>query len=136
MSTKRILVVEDDPKIREVLRRFLEADCEVLVADNGQEAVRIAKAMRPGLILLDIGLPNLDGLNALRLLKMAPETVNIPVVIESAHGESASLLDAQALGAVDFLIKPYGVEEVRDMVQRYLVIWNADLGPGTSGGSA
>jgi DNA-binding response OmpR family regulator len=126
---KRVLIVEDDPKIRQLLQRILETDYEVLTADNGQEAVRLAKAMRPGLVLLDIGLPNLDGMNALRLLKMSAETADIPVVIESAHGESGSLLDAQALGAIDFLIKPYTLDDVQDMVRRYLVVWK-DPGPG------
>ena len=123
MPAKRVLIVEDDPKIRMLLQRALEAEYEVLATDNGQEAVRLAKEHRPGLVLLDIGLPNLDGMNALRLLKMSAQTADIPVVIQSAHGESGSLLDAQMLGAVDFLIKPYTLEDVHDMVRRYLVMW-------------
>jgi len=126
MATKRVLIVEDDPKIRLLLQRFLEDEYEVLTAGNGREAVEVAKAMKPGIILLDIGLPNLDGMNALRLLKMDPTTAGIPVVIESAMGGSTSLLDAQALGAVDYLIKPYDIAEVRDMVRRYMIRWKDD----------
>ncbi len=130
MATKRILVVEDEEKIRQLLHRFLEPDYDVLVAEDGRRAVELAKAHRPNLILLDIRLPKLNGLDVLRLLKMSEDTVSIPVVILSGIGESGSLLDAEMLGAVDYLIKPFDLNDVRDMVQRYLVLWKDARPPG------
>ena len=131
MATKRILVVEDEEKLRVLLQRFLEPDYEVLLAEDGRQAVDIAKAKRPNLILLDIRLPKLNGLDVLRLLKMSEDTVSIPVVILSGIGESGSLLDAETLGAVDYLIKPFSLEDVRGMVQRYMVLWKDNRPPST-----
>ena len=119
----RVLVVEDDPKVAELLGRFLGDEYEVLVARDGREAVAIAQASRPGLILLDVGLPKLDGLNALRLLKTTASTADIPVVMQSAMGQSDALMEAETLGAVDYLIKPYTAEDVVAMVRKYLVPW-------------
>ena len=120
MQKKRVLVVEDEDKVRDILRRHLEPDYEVLVAQDGQEGVSQARAHRPHLILLDLRMPRMDGLSMLRVLKIAEETVGIPVVVLSAIGESGSLLDAQMLGACDYLIKPVDMAEMRDTVQRYI----------------
>ncbi|MBI3324653.1 MAG: response regulator [Candidatus Omnitrophica bacterium] len=120
MVKKRVLVVEDEEKVREILRRHLEQDYEVLVAQDGQEGVSQAKAHHPDLILLDLRMPRMDGLSMLRVLKTVEETVGIPVVVLSAIGESGSLLDAQMLGACDYLIKPVDMAEMREIVQRYI----------------
>lgn len=120
MPKKRVLVVEDEEKVRDILRRHLEEDYEVLSAGDGQEGVARARSHHPHLILLDLRMPRMDGLSALRLLKMTEETVGIPVVVLSAIGESGSLLDAQMLGACDYLIKPVDMTEMRDTVLRYI----------------
>ena len=129
MAKRRILVVEDEEKVRVALAAFLEPEYDVVQAQDGREAVALAQQTMPNLILLDLRLPRLDGLDALRLLKMSPETVTIPVVVISAIGESDSLMNAEMLGASDYLIKPVNLQEVRDAVQRYLIRWKEDRLP-------
>ncbi len=120
MSKKRILVVEDEEKFRRILKECLEPDYEVILAPSGEEGVALAKTIRPDGILLDLRLPGMDGFDVLRTLKMSPETVRIPVMIVSATGWSGSLMDAEWLGAVDYLLKPVSLSDIREAVQRYI----------------
>jgi len=120
MPKKRLLVVDDEEKIRALMKACLEPEYEVLLAPDGPTGVQMAKALQPDGLLLDIGLPELDGFNVLKVLKMSAETVRIPVIIISGRGESEALLDTEALGACDYLIKPVRFEEVRTTVRRYV----------------
>jgi DNA-binding response OmpR family regulator len=119
-NLQKILVVEDEERLRRIFKRYLEPEYEVILASDGREGVDLAREQKPNLILLDLRMPRLDGLSALRLLKMSEKTVEIPVVVISAIGESDSLLDAQSIGALDYLIKPFDLTDVRRMVERYI----------------
>lgn len=120
MPKQRILVVEDEAKLRGILKGYLEPEYDVLIATDGQEALTLARTFRPDIILLDLQLPRLGGLDVLRVLKMSTETIPIPVVVLSALEGSRSLLDAGALGAQEYLLKPTPLTEVRDAIQRQL----------------
>lgn len=120
MPRPRILVVEDDAKLREILKGALESGYDILLAKDGQEALTLARTFRPDVILLDLQLPRLGGLDVLKVLKMSAETIPIPVVVLSALEGSCSLLDAGALGAQEYLLKPTPLTEVRDAIQRQL----------------
>ena len=120
-NPQKILVVEDEEGLRKIFKKYLEPEYEVILACDGKEGVDLAGEQKPNLILLDLRMPKLDGLSVLRLLKMSEKTVEIPVVIISAIGESDSLLDAQLIGALDYLIKPFDLADVRRMVERYIV---------------
>ena len=120
MSIKRLLVVDDEEKICSLMKACLEPEYEVSIALDGPTSVQMAKTLRPDGIILDIGLPGMDGLTVLRELKLSAQTARIPIVMLSGRGESTALLDAQALGADDYLIKPVKVEELRATVRRYV----------------
>ena len=120
MPKQRILIVEDERKLRRVLGSYFESEYDVLLAKDGQEALTLAKAFRPDVILLDLRLPDLGGLDVLRVLKTSTGTLPIPVVVLSALGSSRSLLDAGALGAEEYLLKPSPLAEVRDAIRRQL----------------
>ena len=120
MLKKRLLVVDDEEKIRALMKACLEPEYEVSLASDGPLAVQVAKTLQPDGIVLDIGLPELDGLSVLKELKLSAQTAHIPVIMLSGRGESHALLDAQALGACDYLIKPVKFEEVRTTVRRYV----------------
>lgn len=120
MPTKRLLVVDDEEKICTLMKACLEPEYDVSIASDGAEALRLAHRLLPQGILLDIGLPEMDGLSVLKALKLSAKTVQIPVIMLSARGESDALLDARALGACDYLIKPVKMDEVRDTVHRYI----------------
>jgi len=105
----RILVVDDEPDIAQLIRRYLErAGYEVLVAHGGADALDVAQVERPDLITLDIVLPDMDGFTVLERLGSQPDTASIPVVLLSMLGDSGR---GKLLGAIDYLTKP-----VRDSV--------------------
>ena len=121
MKRPRVLAVDDEEGIRKYIARALEPSFEVLTAADGAEGLRQAAAAQPQLILLDIHLPGMDGLSVLARLKTTPQTSAIPVVIVSVAGQTDILLEAQQGGAVDHVIKPFTVEELRRVVQRNLL---------------
>jgi two-component system, cell cycle response regulator len=126
---KKILVVDDDEDCRRILelilqREFQSSGIEVLKASDGREAITIAGLKQPDLIITDIVMPGLDGLDALRSLKKVPETRHIPVIMLSVRNDvvSASI----AAGAVAYLGKPYSPRELITQVRSVLL--NVDLG--------
>ena len=104
---KKILYVEDIEENVYVLKaRLKRAGYTVLVAADGKEGVAMAKARQPSLILMDLGLPVLDGWEATRQLKAAPETRHIPVIALSAHAMAGDREKALAAGCDEFDTKP------------------------------
>uniref|UniRef100_UPI001F55F51B GGDEF domain-containing protein n=1 Tax=Anaeromyxobacter oryzisoli TaxID=2925408 RepID=UPI001F55F51B len=116
----RLLVADDEPDAREALSLALEPDYEVLTAADGLEAVELARAERPDVVLLDLTMPRLDGLQALERLRADPATAEIPVIFVSAHGEDAVKVRSLDLGAADYLQKPFSERELRARVERTL----------------
>lgn len=118
---KRVLIVEDNPLSLELLREVLEADGHrVIPAISGSEALSLARAERPDLILMDIQLPGIDGLTVTRALKAEPETREIPVVGVSAHAMRDDIDRALQAGCVAYLPKPIDTRRFRDLVARLL----------------
>ncbi len=101
----RVLVVDDDPTAVELLQEFLTAKgYEVLTAGNGAEALRKVKEEQPHLILLDIRMPTMDGLEVLRQLRQIDQEVG--VIMVTAANEEETGRQAMALGAFDYITKP------------------------------
>jgi DNA-binding response OmpR family regulator len=101
----RVLVVDDDPATVELLQDFLLAKgYEVLTASDGAEALRTLKAERPHLVLLDVMMPKLDGLEVLRQVKALDPTVG--VIMVTGVNEEAIGRKAMELGAFDYIVKP------------------------------
>jgi two-component system KDP operon response regulator KdpE len=106
----RVLVVDDEPAIRRFLRVSLSAQrYTVFEADGGQAALSAVVADRPDLIILDLGLPDLDGVEITRLLR---EWTRIPIIILSVRGQEADKIAALDAGADDYLTKPFGTGEL------------------------
>jgi diguanylate cyclase (GGDEF)-like protein len=116
----RLLVVDDEPDAREVLAEALQPDYEVQAAEDGQAAVEIARAEHPDIILMDLSMPRLDGLQALERLRTDPATADIPVIFVSGQGDDAVKVRSLDLGAVDYLQKPFSERELRARVERTL----------------
>jgi DNA-binding response OmpR family regulator len=107
----RILVAEDEPRISSLLERGLAANgFTTEVADRGDEALALARSGRFDLVILDVGLPKLDGLEVLRELRQASDTV--PVVILTARGSVKDTLAGLDCGADDYITKPFRFEEL------------------------
>jgi signal transduction histidine kinase/CheY-like chemotaxis protein/PAS domain-containing protein len=110
-----ILVVDDDLTVREVVGRYLErAGFSVVTADGGQEALRLARELRPAAITLDIMMPGMDGWTVLAAIKGDPELADIPVVLVSIVDEKNR---GFSLGATDYLVKPVDREKLTRMLR-------------------
>jgi two-component system phosphate regulon response regulator PhoB len=108
VSGKRILVVEDERDIVELLRYNLTKNgYQVTAALTGEDAVRLARQSPPDLILLDLMLPGMDGLDVCRLLKGDPQTAGIPIIMTTAKGEEADIVTGLEMGAHDYICKPF-----------------------------
>ncbi len=107
---KRILVVDDEPKITQLLRDYLEgAGYGVQVARDGRTAISLAKTGRPDLVILDLGLPLMDGLDFTREYR---KTSNTPIIMLTARSEESDKLIGLELGADDYVTKPFSPKEV------------------------
>jgi DNA-binding response OmpR family regulator len=115
----KILVVDDEQQVRDLLNTFLKREgYEVVVASNGEEAIELAEAENPQLILLDVVMPGLDGIETCRKLKSQETTKSIPVIISTAFRDT--LGEALEAGADDFLTKPFHLLEVAIRVKSIL----------------
>ncbi|MEO6143356.1 MAG: response regulator transcription factor [Dermatophilaceae bacterium] len=113
-----VLVVEDERDIREVLRRYLErAGLSVLTTGTGAEAIRLLTSAPPDLVVLDLGLPDLDGTDVLREVRAAG---NLPVVVLTARSALEDRIHGLQLGADDYVTKPFSPHEVVLRVQAVL----------------
>ena len=119
MITKPVLIVDDEKNIRLTLSQVLESlELETDSAVNGEEALAKLKEKDYGLILLDLRMPGMDGMEALRQLReVRPD---IRVIIITAYGTIESAVDAMKLGAVDFVQKPFSPKEIRELVSQVL----------------
>jgi two-component system KDP operon response regulator KdpE len=105
-----ILVIEDEPAIKRFLRITLETqDYKVIEASRGEDGIRLAAASRPDLIILDLGLPDVDGVEVARRLREWSAT---PIIVVSARGREQEKVVALDAGADDYLTKPFGVAEL------------------------
>lgn len=108
MAKEHILVVEDEDDIQELVRYNLAKEgYRVVQAISGEEGFKAAKSSKPDLIVLDLMLPGLDGLEVCRLLKADPKTSHTPIVILTAKGEEADVVTGLELGADDYITKPF-----------------------------
>lgn len=113
-----ILVADDEPINRTLIQRRLErAGYFVLVAENGREAVEAAMSSAPDLVILDVMMPLMDGLTACRLIKENEATRDIPVIFLSARDETDVKVSGLALGANDYISKPFKAEELLARVE-------------------
>ena len=105
----KVLVAEDDPDIQVILKMVLTrlGKCEVTITYQGDQVVPMAKTHRPGLILLDIMLPEMSGFEICKVLKSNPETKSIPVIFLTARAMPVDIQEALSLGAVGYLAKPF-----------------------------
>ncbi len=117
----KILLVEDNDMNRDMLSRRLERrGYHVVVALDGEQGVSMAQAERPDLILMDMSLPVLDGWQATRRIKSAPETQNIPVIALTAHAMAGDQDKAIAAGCDDYDSKPIDLPRLLEKIEKFL----------------
>jgi putative two-component system response regulator len=120
-TAKRILVIDDQPLIRDLLTQLLEAEgYHVFVAASGKEGLVLARVLPVDLILLDVDMPGLGGLEVCTELKGGAETAQVPVIFISGRLSTHDLRQMTAVGAVGFLPKPFMLGEVYRTVNSIL----------------
>ncbi len=120
-ANQTVMVVEDFEDNRFMMRRLLEmSGYHVLEAVNGEEAVEVALRERPGLILMDLSLPLLDGLAATRRIRQHAELRQVPIVAVSAHDTADFHADALAAGCNDYVTKPIDFDQLEALLGRLL----------------
>ena len=123
MSRESILVVEDEDDIAELIRYNLESEkFNVTVAATGEKGVEAARRNKPDLVLLDLMLPGMNGLEVCRALKGDRLTADVPIMMVTARGEETDIVTGLELGAEDYVTKPFGIKvllaRVRAMLRR------------------
>jgi signal transduction histidine kinase len=108
----RVLVVEDDPEIRNFLRGFLRHSYELFEAHDGEQGLKLALEKRPALIVSDVMMPVMSGLQMLEKLRSLPETVDIPVILLTARSDVAARVQGIGAGASDYIGKPFAPKEL------------------------
>jgi len=117
----KVMVCDDSKLMRKKLKNFLELsykDIDVLVAENGKNAVEVYEAEKPNLVFLDIVMPILDGIGALKLIKAFDNDAK--VVITSSSGTKQKLKEALESGAVEFIQKPWTEDKIKFVVDKFM----------------
>lgn len=122
MPNERILIVEDEKEIAELLRDYLELErYEAVLCRDGEEAVRLFELYKPQLVILDIMLPGLDGMEVCRLLRGQS---NVPIIMLSAKSRDSDKVLGLGLGADDYVVKPFSPSEIVARVKAQLRRFN------------
>jgi len=113
---KKILLVDDTDAFLYILTHILKHDYTLAVSKSGEDGIEIAKEEKPDLILMDIMMPGMSGYEALAALKADADTRHIPVILSSGKTSDEEVASGLALGAADYIKKPFVVTEVKEKV--------------------
>ena len=120
VKQKRILVVDDDPGDIGYLKKILNSDYILIEANDGLQALKIAKREHPDLILLDVMMPNTSGYTVCAHLKGNPDTKDIPVVMVTGLGTEINKEIGKELGANGYLVKPVKSDQLRSIISKFI----------------
>jgi len=118
----RLLIVDDQPVNLQVLYQIFGKDSDVFMATSGQQALEVCRQKSPDLILLDVVMPDMDGIAVCKQLKADPETQNIPVIFVTSQDSPEEETQGLEVGAVDFITKPVNPAVVRARVKTHLTL--------------
>lgn len=123
MPSRKILIVDDDQEILDLLKANLErwGQVEVVTARDIDEAKQKVTSEVPDLVVLDLVMPKGDGGEVLKFIRENPRTAEIPVIISTVCREISTLIRLMSLGATDYLVKPYDIRELKNMLALLLV---------------
>jgi two-component system, cell cycle response regulator DivK len=120
MSKKKILVVDDTEWNRDLLVQLLEDEYDIVQAVDGEEAVKKAEQQRPDLILMDLGMPVMDGWEATRKIKANSALQSIPIIAVTSHAMVGDEIQAREAGCDDYLPKPIDENELIKKIKKFL----------------
>ena len=117
----KVLTVDDSKTIRMIVKKaFKEFDCEMFEAENGVEGLAIAAKEKPGLIVLDITMPVMNGIEMLEKIKSEPELKDIPVIMLTAESGKDNVMHIVKMGVKDYMVKPFKGEDLIGRVLKFM----------------
>ena len=120
MNHGRILIVDDDPRLLHIVAMYLGIEgYDVVTAENGEDGLHEIEAQRPDLVILDIMMPGMDGIEACRRIRANPETQNMPVVMFSALSSDDDIERARLAGANHLITKPFNLVGLGSVVKTF-----------------
>ena len=120
MERKKILVVDDTEWNRDLIVQLLEDEYDVLQAVDGEDGVRKAETEKPDLILMDLGMPVMDGWEATRKIKANDALKHIPIIAVTSHAMVGDEIEARKAGCDDYMSKPVDDEELLKKIKKFL----------------
>lgn len=117
---RKILIVDDEPNVRRLLRTLLKKNFNVIEAEDGGQAIDIASTENPDLILMDIMMPKMDGYTSCYALKQRPTTQSIPIIMLTAIDLKLNLELSKEIGAAGYITKPFNSRELLDNIAQVL----------------
>ena len=117
---KKILIVDDEPSVRLLINEYLKDNYIVLEAQNGIEAIEVAFGQTPDLILMDIIMPQMNGISACNIIKNSDVTSSIPIVMVTSLGYELNKKLSFELGADAYIVKPFSKQELLEVCVRFL----------------
>jgi CheY-like chemotaxis protein len=131
--TTKVLIVDDEPHMLRVTELSIKkGGYDIVIGRNGREAIELAARDKPSLIVMDVSMPEMDGLTALKHLKSNPETALIPVIMLTVRGQALTRMQAEESGAAVYLTKPFSPSQLLAEVRRLLA---APATPAVSAGA-
>jgi len=122
IDKRKILIVDDEPNVRRLVRTILSKDFIVLEAEDGKQAIDITCTQKPDLILMDIMMPRVDGYTACSAIKNDPTTKSIPVLMLTAVGFELNVKLSQQMGADAYITKPFNSQALLDKIAQFLAV--------------
>jgi two-component system alkaline phosphatase synthesis response regulator PhoP len=120
-NKKKVLIVDDEPGVRQLVNRILSKSYAVLEAQDGAEAVDVSRSQKPDIILMDMMMPKVDGLTACYVLKKDEATKQIPVVMITAVGYDLNKrLSQDIMGADGYVTKPFTAQDLQGTIEQFL----------------
>lgn len=121
MTEKKILIVDDEPLVIQQFSFVLEKEgFEVSIARDGEEGLNKIIEEKPGLVLLDVMMPKMNGYQVCEAVKADPALEGVKIIISTAKSQQSEMPKALEAGAVDFITKPYDIEELLKLVHKWL----------------
>ena len=117
---KKILIVEDNLDLFRPLELLLKGSYEIVSATNGKQAVELAASVHPDLILMDIIMPEMDGLEAMRLIRQNPETQGVPILAVTATVSNTIEEECYNMGCDDYICKPFTFDQLLPRIEKLL----------------
>ncbi len=120
-STPTILAVDDSTVMQEMIKRALSSDYRVLVADNAVDALSLIYHETISILLLDVSMPGVDGLELCRTLRSLPQFRDLPIIMLTARDGAFDKVQGRLAGATEYFTKPFQAEQLRQVVKKFLV---------------